>query len=529
MKRCILYLMFFATAVSAASRVEIRDKRFYVDGEPFYIRGIGYSPWRPHQHPGISYVDTNRRWTAMDFKRIKEAHFNVVRTWDALSPEELALAKKYGLMVLQGIWLDPHQNFADQHNQDSCLAQVQNVAEQSRDSDNVLGYVIMTEPWPEAVVESGEQETLEFFRRLKRAIQAIDPRPVSMDSWPPLAFLDHHAFDFVTINHFSFWPKSLNHALGFAGVVRWFADHLAQDRPLIIGETGGYAVSQSTNGAHGGAGGYSEYDQSIKDLESLRGAVQGHAGGSVLVSWIDTWHYPTDPDTHDNEPWEWDGVLAIPTDSRKDMDGIPRRVYQDVSSFNEALLLEPKADHYYGLASPIAVEACGADNVAEMRLSVNGGDWKPLEGSGHGGWRGFFSLPKLARHRQRVAIQALDSGGSQLSTQSVSFIAAGGPEQIVLSSQPGGRSKEALTFTATVTDARHEPIAQRKVHFGFFYPISLRETQGILLTDDQGRATLTCSLPPEPKDQYLFVAAGTDSPDRVRAGDMRIFRLGHER
>jgi len=54
---------------------------------------------RPHQRPGVSYVDTNRRWTAMDFERIKAAHFNTVRTWDALAPEELALAQKNGLLV----------------------------------------------------------------------------------------------------------------------------------------------------------------------------------------------------------------------------------------------------------------------------------------------------------------------------------------------------------------------------------------------------------------------------------------------
>ena len=92
-------------------RVEIRDGRFFVDGSPFYVRGVGYAPWRPHQHPGVSYTGTNHRWTKMDFERMKAAHFNTVRTWDALEPEDLALAKENGLMVLQGIWLDPKAGF----------------------------------------------------------------------------------------------------------------------------------------------------------------------------------------------------------------------------------------------------------------------------------------------------------------------------------------------------------------------------------------------------------------------------------
>src|SRR5258708_6824712 len=245
MKRFGLLLFLLITSLSFASRVEIREGRFYVDNEPFYVRGVGYAPWRPHQHPGLSYTDTNRPWTTLDFERIKAAHFNTIRTWDALEPEELALAKENGLMVLQGIWLDPKEDFSDPHNQQSAVAQVQAVAEKSKGFDNVLGYLVMTEPNSEAVLDTGAPETLQFFRVLKRSIQAIDPRPVSMDSWPPLAFMDHHDFDFVTFNLFAFWPKSITNAIGLAGMTRWFADHAAGDKPLIVGETGGYAVSKA--------------------------------------------------------------------------------------------------------------------------------------------------------------------------------------------------------------------------------------------------------------------------------------------
>src|SRR5258708_2390827 len=192
---CILHV---ARPASAASRSEIRNGQFYVDGEPFYVVAVGYNSLRPHQKPGVSYAETNRRWMEMDFRRIKAAHFNTLRTWDVLEPAELELAKKYGLMVLQGIWLDPHQDFSDLHNQDSCNAQVATIAQQSKDFDNILGYLVMTEPDPKAVLESGEEETSHFFRRIKRTIQSIDPRPVSMDSWLPVAFLDHSIWDFVT-------------------------------------------------------------------------------------------------------------------------------------------------------------------------------------------------------------------------------------------------------------------------------------------------------------------------------------------
>jgi hypothetical protein len=526
MKRLLFLLLILNIAPTAgASRVEIRRGQFFLNNEPFYVRGVGYAPWRPHQHPGVSYVDTNRRWTDMDFARMKAAHFNTIRTWDAFDPEELALAQKYGLMVIQGIRLDTRQDFSDIHNQESAVAQVQAVAEQSKGFDNVLGYLIMTEPWPEAVVDTGEGATLQYFRRLKRSIQTIDPRPVSMDSWTPLAFLDQHDFDFVTFNIFAFWPKSLNHALGLAGLTRWFADRYGADRPFIVGETGGYAVSKSTVGAiGGGAGGLTEYNQSLKDLDSLRDTVEGHAAGSVLVSWIDTWHYPADPDVHNDEPWEWDGLLGIATDSTKDMDGVPRQVVADVSAYNEVIVLEPKADHFYAVQKPVQIQAYGADNITEMQYNLNDGDWTPLSASEHGWFEGFLKLPKLARKRQSITIQALDADGKTLAKKQISFIAALQPEQVTLESKASG-GRGGLSFSALVRDSQ-QPIAQRKVDVGCFYPISMRESQATIKTDAAGRVAFQCTVAPQAKDVYVFVAAGTDSPERVRAGDMRIYQLG---
>ncbi len=99
----------------------------------------------------------------MDFARMKAAHFNTIRTWEALDPEELALAKENGLMVLQGIRLDTKQDFSDPHNQQAAVAQVQSVAEKSKDFDNVLGYILMTEPSPQAVLETGDRRNAAVF------------------------------------------------------------------------------------------------------------------------------------------------------------------------------------------------------------------------------------------------------------------------------------------------------------------------------------------------------------------------------
>jgi hypothetical protein len=518
-------LLPFTLPYASASRVQIKNGQFYVDDAPFFVRGVCYSPLRPHQRPGLSYAETNRRWEALDFERIKVAHFNTIRTWYPLTPEELALARKYDLMVLQGIWLDPKQDYADPDSQRTMVAQVRSVVEQSQPYDNLLGYLIMTEPSPAAVLASGKEEALRFFRRLKRAVQDIDPRPVSIDSGLALAFLDHSFWDFVTFNVYPFFPGSINKALGHSGVVRWLVSQFAPDRPLIVGETGGYAVSQATAGAYGGFGGLDEYEQSIHDLASLRGTVEGHAQGFCLASWLDNWAYPKDPDTHDNDPWEWDGLMAIPTDQAKDLAGIPRKVYQDMMHFNEAIVLEPKENHLYNTGERIPIKVCSADNIAEMDYSLNGGDWVPLDGSSQGWWQGFAKLPPGAKHRQRVVVRALDENQTELERTEVSFVAAVRPEQLTLRELETPKGGGPLQWTVQVLTSDQHPITQRKVVYGIYLPLTGRQAQGTLLTDERGQVRLTSPLTLQTKDQLIFVAAGTDSPDRVRAGDMRVFQL----
>jgi len=242
--------------------------------------------------------------------------------------------------------------------------------------------------------------------------------------------------------------------------------------------------------------------------------------------WIDSWHYPTDPDTHDNEPWEWDGLLGIPTDSKKDKDGIPRQVYQDVSVYNEAIVVEPKANHPYPVNESIPIQVYAADNVENVDMSLNGADWQPLEGSGHGWWHGFFKLPKGARHRQRLTVRASDSIHVELSRKAVSFVAAVQPEHVSIGRLEIENKAHTLRCTIQVTDDQHRPIVQRKVYFGYIFPASWRESQGTQTTDAHGEVPVTSPIPLREDDHFVLVAAGTDNSDRIRSGDMRLFKLG---
>ena len=367
-----------------ANRIKIKGDWFYLNGKRFFVNAVGYSGWRPHQWPGTDKV--NLKLVDLDFKRIKEAGFNTVRTWAALSEEELKLARKYNLFVIQGIWIDPNLNFSDPRATRIALNKVKNIVEYSKKYDNIIMYLVMTEPSQEAVLSAGIDKTLKFFKEIKQTIKAIDNKPVSMDSWIPLGFLDHSFWDVVTFNAFMFTPESINRTIGFKNYVHWIKENLAKDKPLFIGETGGFSVSEKRlNDLN--FGGNSEEEQARGDIESIQKAIAAGAAGVCTVSWIDTWHYPSNPNVHNNHPWEWNGILAIKDDT--DLKGTPRKVYYDLSEFNRFRLLQElrsagenrkKFQSSPPSISLIVKDSYRVNKIVKVKIKVKDGRNRPVAG-----------------------------------------------------------------------------------------------------------------------------------------------------
>lgn len=360
-------LLLFNKPVSAGAKpkyfndtIKIQGNWFYLNKKKFFINAVGYAPWRPGQWPGQDKVGLDL--VEEDFRRIKDAGFNSVRTWDALGPEELRLAKKYGLKVVQGIWIDPNHDFSDPYFIRDSLEYIRKVVNWSKDYDNVLMYLVITEPTQQAILFAGTDKTLEFFGKIKATIQKIDNKPVSLDSWISAAFIDHSLWDVVTFNAFKFTPESINRVMGFKNYVAWFKRNHGRDKPLFVGETGGFSVSR-TKLNELGFGGNSEAGQAMGDIESIQEAIEAGVAGVCTVAWVDTWHYPTDPTTHDEHPWEWDGIVGM-----KDINdklGTPRKVYYELKAFNKRFLFPKGEKNVY---SPYAI------NIAPRKTEFNSGE-----------------------------------------------------------------------------------------------------------------------------------------------------------
>src|SRR5262249_33503125 len=143
--------------------------------------------------------------------------------------------------------------------------------------------------------------------------------------------------------------------------------------------------------------------------------------------------------------------------------------------------------------------------VAYVRYNLNDGDWKYLDGSGNGWFQGFFKLPKLAKKRQTLRLQALNKDETVLATKDVSFLTGVLEETLTISPSGGPKQKKGLDFAIKVEDSLHHPITQRKIYFGCFDPIQFGERFGTVATDDRGMAAFSClPISPGPRS-YLYV------------------------
>jgi len=84
--------------------ISIRNNRIYLNGNLFYIKGVGYGI----EYPGTAgSMDTYRKVPfslfVQDFKMIKKARINVIRTYEPLPSRLLDLAEQEGLMVIENI------------------------------------------------------------------------------------------------------------------------------------------------------------------------------------------------------------------------------------------------------------------------------------------------------------------------------------------------------------------------------------------------------------------------------------------
>ncbi len=473
------------------ARVEVRDGWLYRDGEKLLLKAVGYDPARPGELPWAR--ERSRALLDDDFARIRAAGFNTIRTWEPLTREDLSTARRHGLAVIQGIWIDPEGDFADPAFRRASVERVAEVARSVQGHPATVAWLVMNEPRPATVLAQGLEPTRTLLRELAEAVRASDPGvPIGFASWPGLEMLDEPSLDFVAANLYPFRPGRLLESVGYAGMVRLWKQEIAGERPLLVTEYGlSVAPGLPEPDAPGGA---TEEEQETR-LPRLADDVSraGAAGGAVFM-WIDGWwknaEEPGDEQTHDpNDGEEWFGLVAM--DALTDDAGRARPALQAMRTFNRAVLTLPtdgpvatreiEIEAHVEEAGPLRVEASMNGGPAVLVPTVREGPWV----------RGRMGLLASATGPQRVTITIAGPDGLAARFERVLVPAGEGPTVELTATGEG----EGRQVTARVRDGAGQPAVGVPVRLAFSEPTRRFDRAVELVTDAAGEARVEVYVP----------------------------------
>ncbi len=507
-------------------RVEVRGEWFYVGGEPFLVKGIGYSPYRPGQAPWRDRVELSVM--ERDFRRIAEAGFNTLRTWSPLSGEALELAERHGLMVLQGIWIEHKGGYASEAFQQAMLSAVARETERAKGHANILALLIGNELMPEQAAQIGIPELEALLRRAALLVKTQDAsRLVSYANWPTLALLETSMWDCAGFNLYPYAPASLAHTFGFRSYVEHLKKTAARGKPLVITEVG-LSVSPQAGGRPG-YGGLTPAAQQSGLLRLWDELFQAGAQGGVVFEWNDEWWKQgdgaEDAQTHDEaDPEEWFGLVEFP--SRQHLDGAPRPAYEALKAYNQAILLSPVSEERYQDRLPVTVYA--VEGMAQIRVRIDRGKWSAATKLNRHWWKAQLQIDsEAAPGSHQVVMEAYDPAHRLLVRQERQ-ITFGPLKSPVIVSVATDRSiyevnhgVEPVRYTITVTDGSGAPLGNRLVSWSVSEPQADVELVQATLTDASGRIGGVYMVH-EPGLVTLSAAAARDDEAATR-------RVGNER
>lgn len=348
---CLLSMTDTWAQFSSSPDVEVKNNSFYIDGKKFFIKGIGYEIGAlPGELPNERKFNPDQ--LHFDIRRILSGGFNTIRTWAAFTEQELEVLRQYDIKIIMGIWIDPAGDFSNTQFVDNAKTIVNDVLSYSKNYNNIIGYLIMNEPHPTAVLGAGYQHTVNLWTELVNIIHSQHPnRPVSIANTPNGTYIHPHIFDFSAYNVYIYNPVTVNYLHGYRNHIDYLQQLNSSDHPLIITE---YGLSVSPTGPGGwGYGGNSLSEQESGDVYMYKSLVDGGANGACIFNYSDGWWKADDEFVHSDLPEEWFGLIEY--SSLSDKQGHERPVWKAIRDFQSAIIAQPRSEEIYIDKVPVEI------------------------------------------------------------------------------------------------------------------------------------------------------------------------------
>lgn len=280
------------------------EKNIYVNGQLYYVKGVSYSL---DYGPKYDFLNIPMNVWEEDFRMMKEAGINTIRTYEPLQPPILDLADKYGIKVIENIcYPTTRTDFSSKADLESLKRTALAFVERDMNHPAILMWSIWNDmpfKWSKegSVLKRYDRRCINaFLREIYTAIKEKDPNhPVTASNILGEEGEDI-GFDFLDVLGFN----------AFLGITDWFggefslkkakeqADRIERitsfkcKKPGLILETG-YSTYCS------------KYDQG-KVIEAQIRVADSKVAGVIVFQWADGWKKAGNPlyqDDHIEEHW----------------------------------------------------------------------------------------------------------------------------------------------------------------------------------------------------------------------------------
>ena len=256
------------------------DGKFFAKGdERFSLRGVTYGTFASRED-GAMFPE--REQVKRDFVAMREAGFNVVRTYTPPPDDVVELAADWGLHVFAGAFYPDWRYLLGRSRRDQrriaaqARATVRDAARRFAGVDSIVALSVGNEIPADVLRWVGADRIAGFIDELVEVVKEEDPEQlVTYANYPTAEYLPLPGLDFLTFNVFLERPMQFRRYLTRL-------HHLAGDRPLVLGEIGLDA---------GGAGEDSdgEWRQANALDWMLETTVERGVAGTCAFSWTDDW------------------------------------------------------------------------------------------------------------------------------------------------------------------------------------------------------------------------------------------------
>ena len=329
-----------STVKNTETTIELKDNWYYLNGEKFFIKAIGYEIGaRPGQHPYEDEKKDHLELMKYDLENIKNGGYNTIRTWSQFSEAQLKLVQESGLKLIMGLEVNPEEDYSDPKFINHCKTQLENILKYAPKYDCIISYLVINEPQTDHIHKVSAKAFKDLMQMMIDMIHKDHPDiPVTLSANAMISdWMDQSMFDVYAYNCYGY-NEGQTATMGFSDYIKGLNALNGLDKPFIITEFG---HSVSPKGGFGSFGSRTLKEQSDGLVANYRELMDAGALGMCPFYYADGWWKGGEKSIHNKEqPEEWFGFWGYK--DVNDKYGAPRPVWFAMKDYMKGLIISPK-------------------------------------------------------------------------------------------------------------------------------------------------------------------------------------------